>query len=173
MFIAQQLKQTNIIEYVLYLWQVEDIVRAYDCSLPRLRREYISRFEYDAEQLDELTDWYAMLIKQMNDEGCREHGHLQAVTCITDHLEQLHLQLANDASQPFYKAQYYKVLPFIVELRNKGSKNQSEVITCLNALYGTMMLRLQHKDISPDTKHAVEEIATLMGMLSDEYAKKQ
>ena len=72
---------------------------------------------------------------------------------------------------PFYNAEYYKVLPFIVELRNRGDKDVSEIETCLNALYGTMMLRLQGKKISPDTEHAVKEISTFLGMLSDYHIK--
>ena len=72
---------------------------------------------------------------------------------------------------PFYNTEYYKVLPFIVELRNRGDKDLTEIETCLNALYGVMMLRLQHKDISPDTKHAIDEITTFLGMLSDYYKK--
>jgi phosphoenolpyruvate carboxylase len=45
------------------------------------------------------------------------------------------------------------------------------VETCLNALYGVMLLRLQQREISPDTEHAVKEISTLIGMLSDYYLK--
>ena len=172
MFIARQLKKQNIIEHLLYMWQVEDIIRAYGCSLPRLRSEYIPQFDCDDEQREELTDWYAMLIKQMNDEGCREKGHLAMNTELVERLETLHQQLSKDAEKHFYKSQYYKVLPFIVELRNKGHKEESEVETCLNALYGMMMLRLQKKEISPDTSHAIEEISTLMGMLAEEYAKQ-
>ena len=64
------------------------------------------------------------------------------------------------------------VLPFIVELRKRGSDHDaSEVETCLNALYGVMLLRLQQREVSPDTNHAVQEISTLMGMLSDYYLK--
>ena len=71
---------------------------------------------------------------------------------------------------PFYSAAYYKVLPFIVELRNRGAnREEGEVETCLNALYGVMMLRLQKKEVSPSTEHAVKEITTLVGMLSDYY----
>ena len=65
----------------------------------------------------------------------------------------------------------YGKLPFIVELRNRGSKDVGEIETCLNALYGTMMLRLQKKPISPETAHAVKEITTFIGMLSDYYIK--
>lgn len=33
------------------------------------------------------------------------------------------------------------------------------------------MLRLQNKKISPDTEHAIKEISTFIGMLSDYYIK--
>ena len=34
-----------------------------------------------------------------------------------------------------------------------------------------MLLRLQKKTVSPDTQHAVKEITTFIGMLSDYYKK--
>ena len=77
MFIAQELRKKSIAEYLLYMWQVEDIIRAYDCSLSRLRREYIARFDYDDEQIEEMTDWYGNLVTMMNQEGKRQSGHLQ------------------------------------------------------------------------------------------------
>jgi hypothetical protein len=64
------------------------------------------------------------------------------------------------------------VLPFIVELRNHGAnKEENEIETCFNALYGTMLLRLQKKEITPNTQAAVKEITTFIGMLSDYYKK--
>ena len=57
MFISQDLRKNNIAEYLLYMWQVENIIRAFDCSLTRIRKEYIARFDYTDEQKDELTDW--------------------------------------------------------------------------------------------------------------------
>lgn len=171
MYISQELRQKSIAEYLLYMWQVEDIIRAYDCSLTRLRREYIAQFDYDDEQRDELTDWYGNLVTMMNGEGKRESGHLQINQIVVQQLAELHAQLLASTKFPFYTAQYYKVLPFIVELRNRGDKNQNEIETCLNALYGTMMLRLQKREISPDTKHAIDEITTFIGLLSDYFLK--
>ena len=84
----------------------------------------------------------------------------------------LHNQLLQSTKYPFYSAEYYKVLPFIVELRNRGAnKEENEIETCFNSLYGVMLLRLQKKEISPDTQHAVKEITTFLGMLSDYYKK--
>jgi len=171
MFISQELRKKSIAEYLLYMWQVEDIIRAYDCSLSRIRREYIARFDYDDEQLEDMTDWYGNLVTMMNQEGKRESGHLQINQVVLQQMSELHAQLLNSTKFPFYTSQYYKVLPFIVELRNRGDKEKGEIETCLDALYGTMMLRLQQKEITPNTAHAIKEITTLLGMLSDYYEK--
>ena len=171
MYIAQQLRKNNIAEYLLYMWQVEDLLRAYECSLSRVRREYIDRFNYTDEQKEEMTDWYGDLIRMMNQEGCREHGHLQINRVVMQQLVELNAQLLSSTKFPFYTSEYYKVLPYIVELRKRGNAEEPEIETCFNALYGTMMLRLQKKEISPDTEHAIKEITTFIGMLSDYYKK--
>ena len=172
MFISQQLRKKSIAEYVLYMWQVEDLIRAYGSSLSRIKNEYVSQFsDYTDEQRSELVDWYGDLIRMINQEGKREKGHLQINQIVVQDVSDLHAQLLQSSKFPFYNAEYYKVLPFIVELRNRGSKDVGEIETCLNALYGTMMLRLQKKPISPETAHAVKEITTFIGMLSDYYIK--
>lgn len=172
MFIAQELRKKNIAEYLLYMWQVEDTIRAFDCSLARIRREYIERFDYNEEQKEEEADWFGNLIRMMNTEGCRQQGHLQINKVTLQMMTELHQQLLSSSKFPFYNAEYYKVLPFIVELRNRGAnKEEGEVETCLNLLYGVMMLRLQKKEITPNTQHALKEVSTFVGMLSDYYKK--
>jgi hypothetical protein len=170
-FVAQEIRKKSIAEYLLYMWQMEDLIRAYGCSLSRIRREYIDKFNYTDEQKDEETDWFGNLIRMMNEEGCREKGHLQINKILVQDLVDLHNQLLQSTRFPFYNAEYYKVLPFIVELRHKGDSEVSEIETCLDALYGVMLLRLQGKKISPETQHAIEEISTFIGMLSDYYIK--
>lgn len=171
MFISRELRKQSIAEYVLYMWQVEDIIRAYGCSLTRLRHEYIDRFEYTEEQKEELADWYGNLVNMIRREGKTERGHLQINTIIVQDMGEMNARLLESSKFPFYNAEYYRVLPFIVELRNRGGKEYGEIETCLNALYGTMMLRLQKKEISQETTHAVKEISTFIGMLSDYYLK--
>ena len=172
MYIAQELRKKNIAEYLLYMWQIEDTIRAFDCSLARIRREYIENFKYTDEQKDEETDWFGNLIRMMNQEGCREKGHLMINKVTMQQLEELHAQLLQSTKYPFYNSEYYKVLPFIVELRNRGAnKEENEIETCFDSLYGVMMLRLQKKEISTNTQHAVKEISTLVGMLNDYYLK--
>ena len=191
MLIAKELRKKSIAEYLLYMWQIEDIIRAYQCSLTKIRREYIDKFDYTDVQKDEEEDWFGDLIRMMNQEGCRESGHLQINKVVMQSLNELHAQLLASSKFPFYSAEYYRVLPFLVELRGKtkqvadrmARKNEpnlkeiaanlghSEIETCFDLLYGVMMLRLQKKEISHETEVALKEITTLIGMLSDYYLK--
>lgn len=171
MFVAQELRKKSIAEYLLYMWQVEDIIRVYGCSLPVIRKQYIERFDYTDEQKNEEIDWFGNLIRMMNEEGKRESGHLNINKVLLQDVIDLHARLLQSSKFPFYNAEYYKVLPFIVELRNKGDKEVNEIETCLDALYGVMMLRLQKKEITAETARAVKEITVFVGMLSDYYIK--
>ncbi len=174
MFIAKELRKKSIAEYLLYMWQIEDIIRAMGCSLPLIRKAYINKFtDYTDEQKEDEIDWFGNLVRMMNEEGKQDQGHLNINDIIVRDLVDLHQRLLQSNRFPIYNAEYYKVLPFIVELRGKGDKNISEIETCLDALYGIMMLRMQKKEISPETEHAIKEISTFIGMLSDYYLKNE
>ena len=69
MFIAEKLRKTSIAEYLLYMWQTEDLIRAYGCSLSRIKKEYISRFDYDDEQME-----YEMAFCVGVNDGCELSG---------------------------------------------------------------------------------------------------
>ena len=173
MYIAEQLKKKSVAEYLLYMWQVEDTLRAYDLDVERMAREYIPQFGLDAEKSEALRGWYESLIEMMREEGVTEKGHLQMNKNIIFLLNDLHVQLQKSSKHPFYSAAYYKALPFIVELRAKSveSQEKGEIENCFDALYGTMLLRAQKKEISPETATAIDNIAKFIALLSDYYQK--
>ena len=171
MFISQELRKTNIAEYLLYMWQVEDTIRAFGCSLTRLRREYVERFDYTEEQKEDYIDWLGNLVNMMNREGCRESGHLQINKNVILELNDLHASLLSTTRYPYYHASYYKALPFIVELRQKNKKEESEIETCFEAMYGVLLLRLQKKEISEDTRKAIDAISSFLSMLANYFEK--
>lgn len=173
MYIAEQLKKKNVAEYLLYMWQVEDTLRAYELDVERIDREYIPQFGLDAEKSETLKGWYESLVEMMREEGVTEKGHLQVNKNIIILLNDLHVQLLKSSKHPFYSAAYYKALPFIVELRSKSveSQEKGEIENCFDALYGTMLLRAQKKEVSPETATAIDNIAKFIALLSDYYQK--
>ncbi|MBQ0019798.1 MAG: DUF4924 family protein [Bacteroidales bacterium] len=165
MFIAKELKEKNVCEYLLYMWQIEDTIRAFNFDLDRIKTEYVSRFQYPDAQREEEEKWFGYLIDMMRQEDVMEKGHLQMNQGTLALLTDKHLELLNDTDQTAYNAAYYRALPFIVELRAHGDKQKPELATCLEALYGVMMLRLQKKEVSEGTQKAVQRISEMLALL--------
>ena len=174
MYISQQLKQKNIAEYLLYMWQIEDLIRANGFDMERIRKTVIDPYPLSDEQKMEMARWYEDLIQMMHDEGVMEKGHLQINRNIIIWLTDLHLRLLRSPKFPYYSAAYYKALPFIVELRAKGAdRKEPELETCFEAMYGVLLLKLQKKEVSEATRKAIKTIGDLLAMLAGYYIKEK
>ncbi len=172
MTISQKLREKNIAEYLLYMWQQEDLLRAFGLDIDRLDADYLSQFQLTDEERQAARQWYADMADMMRDEGVTERGHLQVNKNIVLLLEDLHAQLLRSPKHPFYSAAYYKALPFIVELRAKShTQQESEIENCFDAMYGLLLLRLQKKTVSKETERAMKAIADFLALLA-EYDKK-
>lgn len=170
MYIASKKRKENIAEYILYMWQVEDLIRANGCDIERIKKNVIDRFGLDPAQRLEMTQWYESLIDMMRREGVVEHGHLQINRNMLNQLVQLHQALLADPAFPEYTAEFYKALPYIVELRSKaGAAKVGEIETCFTALYGMLMMRLQKKEITPATSEALGCISRFIALLSKDF----
>lgn len=173
MIISKKLKEQSISEYLLYMWQVEDLIRANNCDIDKVEQTVVAPYNLPDDQRAEMVEWYANLVEMMHLEGVEQSGHLQINKNVIITLTDLHYRLMHSQKFPFYQAAYYKALPFIVELRAKGGQDKTELDNCFEALYGVWMLRLQRKEVSQDTAGAVADIVKFVGMLSDYYNKER
>ena len=170
MIIASQKRKENIAEYILYMWQVEDIIRANDLDIDKIGKNVIDRFNLTDAQRTEMEQWYESLIDMMRREGVTEKSHLQINHNILNQLVQLHQRLLQDPEFPEYTAEFYRTLPFIVELRSKaGDAAVGEIETCFTALYGMLMMRLQKKEASKATEDAIKQITRFIATLSRNF----
>lgn len=170
MITASRLHKENIAEYLIYMWQIEDIIRANDLDIEKIEKNVIDRYTLTPAQRKEMTEWYESLIDMMRRENVEKSGHLQLNKNVIIQLTDLHLALLKDPRYAKYTAEFYKTLPFIVELRTKAGENPApEIETCFNALYGMLMLRLQSKEITPETENAVKQISRFIATLAAYY----
>lgn len=172
MYTSAKLKTENIVGYLLYMWQVEDIIRANSLDVDKIDELYISRFGLADEQRHAMRQWYSDLVEMMRSEDVIKSGHLQINKNIIIILTDLHTELLKSSKHPFYSAAYYKVLPFIVEIRNKSNgTDKPEIENCFDTIYGFTTLRMQQKEVSSETVNAVREITKFLGLLADYYKK--
>ena len=173
MITASQKKRENIAEYLLYMWQIEDLIRAYGLDIDKITENIVNKYEnLDEAQKKEMTEWYESLIDMMRREGKEKSGHLQLNVNTLADIEQLHRRMLADPKYADYSTQYYSTLPLIVELRSRAGENRKdEIETCFDALYGLLMLRLRQQEISDETLGASRQISKFLALLSAYYKK--
>ncbi len=70
MITASQKRKENIAEYLLYMWQIEDIIRANGLDLAKIESTVIDKYPgLSPQQRKEMTEWYESLIDMMMREG--------------------------------------------------------------------------------------------------------
>lgn len=173
MLVSKELRKSNIAEYLLYMWQVEDLLRANDLSLEKIRATMIEPYGLDVATAKEMEEWYGNLLGMMSFEGVKEKGHLQINRNVIINLTDLHLRLLKSSKVPFYSAAYYKALPFIVEFRTKSDgRDKGEIENCFDALYMVWLMKLQKKEMNDETLKATAEIGRFISMLSLYYKEE-
>jgi len=170
MIIAKAKKKENIAEYILYMWQVENLIRLLDFDIEKIYTDIIQRFDQPDKVKQEMKNWYLGLIAQLKEENKVEHGHLQFILNTINELNDLHLRMINSPSETSYKEVYVLAKPGIDDLVSRSGKETiSEIEACFNALYGLLLFRMQNKTITPETAQAMQHISKLIAELSKKH----
>ncbi len=169
MVIADQKKRENIAEYVLYMWQLEDMMRSIELNPESVGAIAAQFLEYGDAVVEASEKWYQELIRKMKAEKIQETGHLKEIQDVVIELYYLHNNLLNIAKDPGYIARYKEAGPHLVELRKRSGKVSNEVELCFNALYGLLLLRLKKTPITPETEEAMKTISELTSYLAAKY----
>ena len=142
-------KKENIAEYILYLWQMEDYLRA---------------FPQNAEATQELHE----LNEMMHREGIMDGGHLALANNALSELIDLHTTLLNEDAM--YRAAILRLQPSLNLLKAKTDRpTMSDIEACLLLLYQIMMLRLQKREITPETADVQQRATQVLQFLSKTY----
>lgn len=174
MLIAREKRKQNIIEYLLYMFQVEDTIRACGFDISMLEKRIINQYKVSEKIKSEIRSWYADLIVMMHQEGIKERGHLKQINTLVDDLNRLHKKIISEKKDKPYIEQYLQTLPNIRAFNEKlNNTSRNEIDTCLTGLYALLLLRLQKKQISNETKEAMQTFSNMLAMLSDWYKRNE
>jgi len=168
-FIAHKLKRENICEYLLYMWQVEDLIRAFDLNIDAINKHIIAPYPVSDDERKSLYSWYESLIEMMRLENVQAEGHLQLNKNIIIELDEFHSLFIRSGKDAGYNAKFYHVLPSITQLRKQSDAVLSDIELCFNFQYGIMMLRMKKVAITPETLQVQTEISKFMVLLAKNY----
>lgn len=166
MLVARQKRKENIAEYILYLYEVEDLIRAFRLDMDLINENLVSRYQVEQKTKKDISDWYENLVAMMEKEGKQEKGHLQFLLNLVNDLHEFHLRLMHTEIEPMYVSVYKAVAGLINELKQKNPEAANEVQVAIDGIYGYLMLKIQKKEITPETRDAVKRMSNWLSHLS-------
>lgn len=170
MFISQEKLQSNIAEYVIYMYQVEDMVRAYNFNIEKIR-QHVIRPQVKSESFEaEAVKWYEEVISEMKSRGLESKGHLHRLGEVITELIYLHNTLKDVVEDTKY-LELLSTAEGNVEAFQKKSDlgNMNIVEICFQALYMKLLLKLQGKEIGAESETAFDTMRIILAYLTQAY----
>lgn len=173
MLVAKQKRSENIAEYILYLYQIEDLIRAFKFDIDIIEDQLIAKYQVDESTQQEIKDWYNNLVVMMEKERIQEKGHLQFLKNLMNDMNELHLKLLNEGKEKKYIQTYTMVSGVVGELKQKNATALNDIQLALDAIYGFLLLKIKKSKISDETAGAVKQFSQWLSLLSAYYKKNE
>ena len=173
MDIAQATRKENIAEYILYLWQLEDLLRALQFSPEAIYSQLVAPREVDEEQKHIYLLWYMDIVNLLRKEDKEESGHLEHTLHLIADMHNLHLQLMHNPIGEHYRSTFARLLPQLPQLRTMIKKEEiSDTEICFRALYAAMLYRIKGDAKRAEAiKDTIELVSPVVAELADMYRK--
>lgn len=168
MHIAKQKRNENIIEYILYMWQLEDFIRACNFDFEQIAAHYNlnDSSQYEARQ------WFQAFVSAMKHEGIEHSGHLMQLKELVQELSDINITLLKNPEEVKYKETFNAAMPHIAEIIEKSNNTlKNEIDACITAVYGLLLLRLKQQKISEESEAAFATITHFLAFLAFKYKK--
>lgn len=169
MTLAQQKQNQNIAEYVLFMWQMEDLVRAVQFDTEQLDT-FIRSYTPGENEFAEEKSWFNEIVRKMRTERVEHRGHITEIHELLFELNYLHNTLVNIIKDKTYLDLYKIASPNIQDyIKRTGGKGTNDIEACLTALYGLLVLRLKKEVVSEETEAAMKTFSDLLARLASQY----
>ena len=175
MFVAQQKRRENIAEYILYLWQLEDLLRALKFSPDAVWSHLVEPSGRTDLEKQQLLMWYTELGSLLKSEGKSEGGHLDHTLHLIGDLQGFHYRLLEIPEGAKYKEAFEALKEELPRLRIVLAKDGvSDMELCFRALYGVMLYRMKgDTERSEALAEVVGMISPVIALLADAYGKAE
>ena len=173
MDIAKAKRKENIAEYILYLWQLEDLLRALQFSPEAIYSQLVAPRDVEEEQKHIFLLWYMDIVNLLRKEGKDESGHLEHTLHLIADMHNLHLQLMHHPIGEHYRKTFARLAPQLPSLRAMVQKEEiSDTELAFRALYATMLYRIKgDKKREEAIRDTMELVSPVVAELADMYRK--
>lgn len=172
MTIAENKKKNNISEYIIFMYQTEDLIRVYNFDMEQIKEYVISHFPVDKKEKEALIVWYEDIRDQIIAENIQEKGHLGKVNSLVNELAEMSKQLLK--SDHAYRQIYDQAKIHINKNMDLAQGTINEPIQiCLNAIYGLLLLRMNGKKVDESLMEGLNAFGDVLSYLSFKYKQRK
>ena len=170
MLLAHQKQNENIAEYILYMYQMEDIIRAFQFDLESIVQHTVLPITDNEVEIAEYRSWYEGLIREMKAQRIELKGHLADIQDLVIELSYLNSTLLTVYNDEKYKTLNNQAVSTLEEFKAKSNlqdKNTIELL--LHAMYMKLLMRLKKQEISSETEEAFDTMRIQLAYLVKAY----
>jgi len=168
MLLVDQKYENNICEYIVHMYQTEDLLRVYDFNLDSIEKFVIYHLPIEEIEKKEFKNWYAQIKDEMTEEGIMQQGHLSRVQANVSELSVLHEKLLIDDED--YAEVFFEAEPHINHhISLSEGKIVNPIQICINGIYGLLLLRLNGKTVKKELQERLDHFGNVLSYLAVKY----
>jgi len=140
MLVADKKKKESITDYLLFIYQTEDLIRQSQFDIKKIDHYVTSHYSLSAEEREEAKKWYQDIMSTMRQQQLIERGHLEQTHEYIKSLASLSMELLKVDKE--YRLLYDSAKVYIQRhLEGSNGSLTAPISTCLQALYDAYVAR--------------------------------
>ena len=171
MLIAKEKIKSNITEYLIYMFQIENLIRACRFDNQLIEEKLVSQYKVDEPTRLEIKSWYFGLKELMIEEQIENEGHLQFLVNKMNELYDFHLFLLQSDDHPDYKQLFKRTEKALNSFISVTPELNNPIRSAIENLYRISVLKMTGREVSPNMLLAAGKAGALLQLLSKKFAE--
>lgn len=169
MLVAKDKVKNNVGEYLVYMYQIEDLIRACNFDKDKIESTLVKQYEADDTTRNEIRNWYYGLSDLMEEEQIQKNGHLSIIDNKVNEVNEFHQYLLVNTEHKDYQDAFIKTSAILEELKQKSKGNNNDIKLIIDTIYGYYLLKLKKQDISKGTQDSIAQFSQFLALLSKKF----
>jgi len=161
----------NISEYLIQVYQAEDLIRQHNFDLEALFAEHINALGGSEEEKAQDRAWYTEVAQALESEGSKEKGHLSRLNEYVKELNEIHFHLLR--SDRVYRGHFDQAkLHINRHMQAYGGELSNPIQICLNGIFIYKSKRANQEALTDSDREGMHAFVELCSYLSYRYRSR-
>ncbi len=172
MKLASQKRKDNVAEYILFIWQLTDLLRSFEFDETRIREALVTPLGLPSDETEGEMQWYRDFCKLLKEEGKIKSGFISITLYLINELDDFHQRLLKEPTEETYRMLVFNATAAIVSFKEKVPQQlANDMEYCFYALYYKLLLTMQKAEISKETAESFTDISRMIAYQAKRFGE--